>query len=431
MCVNQLLSSHIDRFFNDSSKICVAITVPNAFKDRECRILKGIVENNIKDILRGTKEISSIDVSIIPEPIAAALYFAYAMDRAGCLQDEQYVVVSDIGGGTTDLAIVKVLSYKGHLEFEVQNTEHMFELGGNDIDNNIADHIITQRPELKCLEREILVRACCELKIGFSRYNGRAHSQVGVLDNNGEFLTLNNREVVLDMSIDELRSILSLDNNFLAKYKALALRLKDKFINVTSPNVYLLPIGGTSRLQLVRDALREVFYEHNENEVTLHTEDEELGRYDSVVRGAAIYAAYNGHLISNDIVMNNRTMHRISLRYGNNKLHECILQCSSDGVYECRCKCEPIYLDEKNGTFKIGTIRFYQGGDSLYVDADCEVLCDIAIDEVLYTHGRRLEDIAIVVNLEIYQGRLRSVHICAERCMEDGEDYLKRINCNI
>lgn len=431
ICVSQLLSTHVDRYKSDYSHASIAITVPNAFKDSQCKILKHIVESNIRSILKANGVASTIELSIIPEPIAAALYFAYAMDGTGSLGREQYIVVSDVGGGTTDLAIVKAMSNRGQFEFEVLNTEHMFELGGNDIDNAIADSLVAKHPELRELDRDTLVRACCELKKGFSKYNGQSYSQQAVLDDSGEFLMVNGNPVILEMSIDELRTVLSQGDNFLAKYKALASRLKDRFPTPSSSDVYLLPIGGTSRLGLVRDALKEVFHEYSHGEVTLHTEDDRIGRYDSVVRGAAIYAAYKGRLISGNVVIKNRTMHRISLHFGSNKLHECVGECFSDGDYTHVCKCEPTYLDEKSGTFKIGGVRFYQGGRSTYVDDDCEVLCDITVDDTLYTHGRQLKDIVVKVTLAIHQGRLRSVTFCAEGCGANGEDYIKRFDCNI
>lgn len=431
LCVNMLLTTHIEGHESDYNQVSMAITVPNAFKDRECRILKSIVESNIRGILKAKGIDSSIEVSIIPEPIAAALYFAYAMDRIGCLHNEQHIVVSDVGGGTTDLAIVRATSYKGQFEFEVLNTEHMFELGGNDIDNNIADYLIAKRPELQNIDRDTLVRACCELKRGFSRYKGQSHSQQAVLDDSGEFLMVNGNPVILEMSIDELGTVLSQNDNFLSKYKTLVSRLKDNFSTSSSSDVYLLPIGGTSRLVLVRDALKEVFFEYRDREVALRTEDDNIDRYDSVVRGAAIYAAYKGQLIDGNVVIKNRTMHRISLLFGSNKLHECVGECFIDGDYTHECKCEPTYLDEGSGTFKIGGVRFYQGGRSINVDDDCEVLCDITVDDTLYTHGRQLKDIVVKVTLAIHQGRLRSVTFCAEGCGANGEDYIKRFDCNI
>ena len=255
----------------------MAITVPNAFKDRECVVLKKAVEEDAIEIFgriamgnggdrRATPEVV---MSLIPEPVAAALYFAYAMNGIGALQQVQYVVVSDVGGGTTDLALVKVVAAYGRLEFEVVHTEHMFSLGGNDIDNAIADYMLDRRPELRSIDREVLVKACCELKVGFSRYGGQEYSEVTVLAADASVVEIDGEEVVLEMSRDELRDVLSQGGGFLSKYRALAEELKAKLGKVSHSSLYLLPVGGTSRLLLVRNVLRDVFAQYRDCEVEL------------------------------------------------------------------------------------------------------------------------------------------------------------------
>lgn len=438
ICTRNILTKHLSRTNTNIDGLHIAITIPNAFKDRECSILKKIITEDASDIFCGDDiELPQIETSLIPEPVAAALYFAYCMNKNCCLQKEQYVIVSDIGGGTTDLAIVRVLSAHSCLEFEVIHTEHMFNLGGNDIDNAIADYFITKRPELRNISRDIVVRACCELKVGLSLYGGKDWSEVDVLDDNADIVKINDEEVTLGITKDELREVLSVNNGFLTKYRTLAERLENKLSKIDSKGcTYLLPVGGTSRLSLVRETLKEVFKQYKYHEAELNTEKLQIettdgGHYDSVVRGAAIYAAYNIGLLEQNIVIKNRTMHRISLCYGNDRLHECVMQCSSDGVYECRCRCEAIHLNSKEGWFKIGTIRLYQGGKSNYLDNDCVSLKEKDIDEKLYLNGRKLEDIGIVLRLEIIGGRLQSVEIRAEGCRKDGSDFVTRLAYDI
>ena len=422
----------------------MAITVPNAFKDRECVVLKKAVEEDAIEIFgriamgnggdrRATPEVV---MSLIPEPVAAALYFAYAMNGIGALQQVQYVVVSDVGGGTTDLALVKVVAAYGRLEFEVVHTEHMFSLGGNDIDNAIADYMLDRRPELRSIDREVLVKACCELKVGFSRYGGQEYSEVTVLGADASVVEIDGEEVVLEMSRDELRDVLSQGGGFLSKYRALAEELKAKLGKVSHSSLYLLPVGGTSRLSLVRDVLRDVFAQYRDCEVELNTEKAQVGSndgacYDSVVRGAAIYAAYKAGCLEQSVVIKNRTMHRISLCYGDNRLHECVMQCSSDGHYDCRCRCESTYLNQSEGWFKIGAIRLYQGGGGSHIDDDCELLCEVMIDDKLYLHGRNLESVGVNVRLDVRGGRLYSIEVRAEGCCADGSDFVRRIECEI
>lgn len=436
-CVCNMLKTHIPDSKTTTYGVHLAITVPNAFKDKECLLLRSVVMENACDLFGGDQVSPKlVETSIIPEPIAAALFFAYAMNCVTALQREQYVVVSDIGGGTTDLAIVRVVSAHKCMEFEVIHTEHMFTLGGNDIDNAIADYLLDKRPELRSISRDILVRGCCELKVGFSSYGDQNYSEVDLLDNDSKIVEIDGEEVVLSMSKDELRTLLSKNNGFLTTYRALAnrlyKRLEAQLRSYNKGGVYLLPVGGTSRLGLVREVLNDVFKQYKDNVVELNTEKVELGAcYDSVARGAAIYAAYNAGHIEQNIIIKNRTMHRISLCYGDNRLHECVMQCSSDGVYVCKCKCETTYLNSKEGWFQIGTIKLYQGGKTDYVDDDCVALEAKVVNDKLYLHGRKLEDIDIIVRLEIVGGRLRSVEIKAEGCNKDGGDFATQLEYEI
>jgi heat shock protein 5 len=70
---------------------------------------------------------------IINEPTAAAL--AYGIDKK---QDEQRVIVYDLGGGTFD---VSLLSIEGGV-FEVLATAGDNHLGGEDFDQNVMNYLV-------------------------------------------------------------------------------------------------------------------------------------------------------------------------------------------------------------------------------------------------------------------------------------------------
>ena len=83
------------------------------------------------------------DVVILPEPVAAALYYTY-INLNEFSNGHKDLLICDIGGGTTDLAIVrvKVETDKSHtqtqtcrynLSFNVLATAGNPQLGGNDI----------------------------------------------------------------------------------------------------------------------------------------------------------------------------------------------------------------------------------------------------------------------------------------------------------
>jgi molecular chaperone DnaK len=81
---------------------------------------------------RDAGKIAGLEVlRIINEPTAASL--AYGLDR----QDNQTIMVFDLGGGTFDVSILEV----GDGVFEVRATSGDTQLGGNDFDRRIVDFL--------------------------------------------------------------------------------------------------------------------------------------------------------------------------------------------------------------------------------------------------------------------------------------------------
>ncbi|MGK7939683.1 MAG: molecular chaperone DnaK [Crocosphaera sp.] len=98
------------------------ITVPAYFTDAQRQATKDA----------GT--IAGLDVRrIINEPTAAAL--AYGLDKQ---QQEQYILVFDLGGGTFDVSILQL----GNGVFEVQATAGNNHLGGDDFDNAVVSWMV-------------------------------------------------------------------------------------------------------------------------------------------------------------------------------------------------------------------------------------------------------------------------------------------------
>ncbi|NLJ65706.1 MAG: molecular chaperone DnaK [Clostridiales bacterium] len=96
------------------------ITVPAYFSDSQRQATKdaGVIAG--LDVLR-----------IINEPTAAAL--AYGLDK----EDNQKILVYDLGGGTFDVSIMEI----GDGVFEVLATRGNNRLGGDDFDQRIIDHL--------------------------------------------------------------------------------------------------------------------------------------------------------------------------------------------------------------------------------------------------------------------------------------------------
>ena len=71
---------------------------------------------------------------IINEPTAASL--AYGLDK----EDEQTILVFDLGGGTFDVSILEL----GDGVFEVLATSGNNRLGGDDFDQRLMDYLISE-----------------------------------------------------------------------------------------------------------------------------------------------------------------------------------------------------------------------------------------------------------------------------------------------
>ncbi|GHF65398.1 chaperone protein DnaK [Streptomyces mashuensis] len=99
------------------------ITVPAYFNDAQRTATKEAGEIAGLKVLR-----------IINEPTAAAL--AYGMDK----ENDQTVLVFDLGGGTFDVSLLEI----GEGVVEVKATNGDTQLGGDDWDQRVVDHLVTR-----------------------------------------------------------------------------------------------------------------------------------------------------------------------------------------------------------------------------------------------------------------------------------------------
>merc|ERR1712241_1325805 len=99
------------------------ITVPAYFNDSQRQATKDAGQISGMNVLR-----------VINEPTAAAL--AYGMDKA----DDKVIAVFDLGGGTFDVSILEI--QKG--VFEVKSTNGNTFLGGEDFDNQLLNHLVSE-----------------------------------------------------------------------------------------------------------------------------------------------------------------------------------------------------------------------------------------------------------------------------------------------
>lgn len=118
----QKLKTDAEAYLGESVNAAV-ITVPAYFNDAQ------------RQATKNAGAIAGLDVKrIINEPTAAAL--AYGLDKKG----DETILVYDLGGGTFDVSILEV----GGGVFEVRSTSGDTQLGGDDFDQRLVDHIASE-----------------------------------------------------------------------------------------------------------------------------------------------------------------------------------------------------------------------------------------------------------------------------------------------
>jgi len=116
------MKSTAEAYIGDPVKQAV-ITVPAYFNDSQRQATKDAGRIAELEVLR-----------IINEPTAAAI--AYGLDKAQ--QEEQNVLIFDLGGGTFDVSLLTI----DEGVFEVMATAGNTHLGGEDFDNILVDHCV-------------------------------------------------------------------------------------------------------------------------------------------------------------------------------------------------------------------------------------------------------------------------------------------------
>ncbi|MBQ2319812.1 MAG: Hsp70 family protein, partial [Lachnospiraceae bacterium] len=118
----QKLKSDAESYLGEKVSEAV-ITVPAYFNDAQ------------RQATKDAGKIAGLDVKrIINEPTAAAL--AYGLDN----ENEQKIMVYDLGGGTFDVSIIEI----GDGVIEVLSTSGDNHLGGDDFDKKITDYMIQE-----------------------------------------------------------------------------------------------------------------------------------------------------------------------------------------------------------------------------------------------------------------------------------------------
>nr|YP_009314151.1 Hsp70-type chaperone [Izziella formosana]SCW22405.1 Hsp70-type chaperone [Izziella formosana] len=212
------------------------ITVPAYFNDSQRQATKDAGKIAGLDVLR-----------IINEPTAASL--SYGLDK----QDNETILVFDLGGGTFDVSILEV----GDGVFEVLSTSGDTHLGGDDFDRKIVDWLIKEfkntegidlKEDRQALQR--LMEAAEKAKVELSN--------LPQTDINLPFITATDTGPKhLERSISRAK-FEDLCSDLIARCEIpVTNALKDAQLDKSQINEVVL-VGGSTRIPAVQDIVKQV-----------------------------------------------------------------------------------------------------------------------------------------------------------------------------
>ena len=215
------------------------ITCPAYFSDAQRKATKDAGRIAGFEVLR-----------IINEPTAAALAFGVDKD------DDQTILVYDLGGGTFDVSVLDIYQVDGHPQIEVKATAGNNRLGGDDFDERIIDWCVTEFRKSSGIDLSKDLQAMSRLKESAEKakieLSGRQTSQMNVpfitmKDGNPEHLDLTLTRAKFEELIADLIEATMGPTRQAMKDSKLAKGAVDK----------VLLVGGSTRVPAVQKAIEK------------------------------------------------------------------------------------------------------------------------------------------------------------------------------
>merc|ERR1712021_127195 len=210
------------------------VTVPAYFNDSQRQATKDAGSISGLNVLR-----------IINEPTAAAI--AYGLDKKG---DEKNVLIFDLGGGTFDVSLLTI--EEGI--FEVKATAGDTHLGGEDFDNRMVDHFLTDfkrkyRKDMSKNHRALRrLRTACERAKRTLSSSAQAHIEIDSLFEGVDFNSTITRARFEDLCMDYFKKCMDPVEKV----------LRDSKIAKGAVDEVVL-VGGSTRIPKIQSLLTDFF----------------------------------------------------------------------------------------------------------------------------------------------------------------------------
>jgi len=234
------------------------VTVPAYFNDSQRQATKDAATISGLNCLR-----------IINEPTAAAI--AYGLDKKG---GERNVLIFDLGGGTFDVSLLAI----DDGIFEVKATAGDTHLGGEDFDNRLVTHFVTEfkrknKKDISGSPRALRrLRTACERAKRTLSAQAQASIEIDSLFEGIDFYTSITRARFEELNMDLFRGVL----------EPVEKTLKDAKMAKSDVHDVVL-VGGSTRIPKVCQLLEDFFHGKKPNK--------EINPDEAVAYGAAVQAA--------------------------------------------------------------------------------------------------------------------------------------------
>jgi molecular chaperone DnaK len=215
------------------------VTCPAYFTDAQRKATKDAGKIAGLEVLR-----------IINEPTAAAL--AYGVDK----DEDQTILVYDLGGGTFDVSVLEIYEVDGQPQIEVKATAGNNRLGGDDFDEKVIDYLVEEFKKSTGIDLGKDAQAMSRLKEAGEKakieLSGTGQTQVNL-----PFITMKDGQPEhLDITVtrakfDELTA--DLIKNTMAPTKR---AMKDAGVKKGDVDKVIL-VGGSTRIPAVQEAIEK------------------------------------------------------------------------------------------------------------------------------------------------------------------------------
>ena len=241
------------------------ITVPAYFNDSQ------------RQATKDAGRIAGLDVKrIINEPTAAAL--AFGVDKGD--KHDRKIAVYDLGGGTFDISIIEISGGEDK-QFEVLSTNGDTFLGGEDFDQRIIDHLISEFKKETGIDLSKDTMALQRLKEGAEKSKIELSSSAQT-DINMPYITADSTGPKhLNVKLTRAKFESLVDDLIQRSLAPCRIAIKDSGLDPSQIDDVIL-VGGQTRMPRVQEVVKELFGKEPRKDVN---PDE------AVAAGAAIQGA--------------------------------------------------------------------------------------------------------------------------------------------